>query len=426
MLNKKYFLKELCNYNIYENIVYISNKYTGDWFKIPREIFDLLVESQKEKINIEELYQFITSESDKSYFDEIVKRLEFIGLLHNSYEFKINRSQIPKIVISLTNYCNLNCDYCCVDSSKESQSYLSLEEIKDMLNKIVKFNPKKIVISGGEPMSRVDFFDILKYLTSIYSGKIQLATNATYINESNVELLAKYIHAFDISLDGYDEESCSSIRGKNVFYKVMESIKLIQDLGCKNISVSMVMGKNNESQVDKFNRFCKSLNVRPIVRGFTRMGRGDINASKYLNNINDIFYSNYKDKRSLSSFNMTSTGITCRAGESQLFVNYDGNIYPCPLLQEEKYIIFNMKNLEDKDIADILNCNYDVLEEVDKLRTVNYENCKNCKYALFCNNCLSIMDKMNLNESTFKHNCENMKQLFKLNENLLSTDGYHA
>ncbi len=48
-----------------------------------------------------------------------------------------------------------------------------------------------IMLSGGEPMVRSDFFEILTYLKSIYKGNIIVSTNATLINKNNVELLIK-------------------------------------------------------------------------------------------------------------------------------------------------------------------------------------------------------------------------------------------
>ncbi|MCR1850904.1 radical SAM/SPASM domain-containing protein [Paraclostridium sordellii] len=417
MLDKKYFIKELCNYHIDSNIVYISNKYTGEWLKIPKEIFELLINSQKEKKYIKDIYDFILDNDDKKYFYQVIERLDKIGVLYDKPNFKRRMNQIPKIVVSLTNKCNLRCNYCSVDSKIENNKGLSFLEIKNMFDKIVKLSPKRIVISGGEPMLRDDFFEILKYLKNVYEGKIQLATNATYINDSNIEQLLKYIYAFDISLDGYDEESCSKMRGDNVFKKVTESIKGIQKLGCKNISVSMVLGKNNIEDADSFCSFCESINVNPVLRGFFNMGRGTFNSNIYLDNVNDVkYYLPSSDCKEDSSF---SRANICRAGENQLFVNYDGNIYPCPLLQGQEYLICNVRDLNDTLINDILNCDYEVLKNVDKIRTCNYKKCKECRYSIFCNNCLGIMDSMIKDEKVFEHNCRKMKAIFEKEELLV-------
>lgn len=66
--------------------------------------------------------------------------------------------------------------------------------------------------------------------------------------------MAKFIsdnfYAVEISLDGYDEETCSEIRGKDVFNKVMKAIGYLKDNGCDKISISMVMG-NTTKDINK-------------------------------------------------------------------------------------------------------------------------------------------------------------------------------
>lgn len=409
MLKKKYFVKELCNFYIDKNTVYISNKYMGDWLKVPKEIFKLLIQSQKEEKHIDELYDFILDKDDKTYFSQIVERLEIINVLYPTPKFNIDRKSIPKIVISLTNRCNLTCNYCCVDSKIENNKDLPLEEIKQMLDKVVKLSPRKIVISGGEPMLRRDFFEILEYLHSIYDGKIQLATNATLINSKNINRLLKYIFAFDISLDGYDEISCSRVRGNGIFNHVTEVIKIIQNKGCKNISVSMVTGKHNVKDIDRFKEFCNSMSVNPMIKLFSKIGRGSSCAEMYLDNKNDVKYY-FQPTYFLKNKDLIKAN-TCRAGENQIFVNFDGNIYPCPLLQSKEYLICHVNELNETIINQIFSCNYDVLKKIDKIRTLNYEECTDCKYSMFCNNCLAAMDRMTKDENIFIHNCKKLKKI---------------
>ncbi|WP_349292283.1 radical SAM protein [Thermoanaerobacterium thermosaccharolyticum] len=78
---------------------------------------------------------------------------------------------------------------------------------KDIINKMSKWNPKSIMLSGDEPMVRTDFFELLLYLKSIYNGNIILSTNGLLISEENVDILTKCVTSMSISLDGADEES---------------------------------------------------------------------------------------------------------------------------------------------------------------------------------------------------------------------------
>ena len=92
------------------------------------------------------------------------------------------------------------------------------------------------------------------------------------ITESNIKYLNNCIDKYDISIDGVDEESCSRIRGKGVFKKVIESIELIKKYGDKEIYLSMMFDDFNENLRGEFLQLCKRLGVHPLMRAFERMG----------------------------------------------------------------------------------------------------------------------------------------------------------
>lgn len=118
----------------------------------------------------------------------------------------------------------MKCKHCCVDADfiSEYKRILSFEELKKVIDKIEVYGIPKLVFSGGEPMVRSDFWEILDYTRKNYKGKIDIATNATLINEANVDRLIANVNRLDISIDGIDEDSCSEIRGKVYLIKLFE------------------------------------------------------------------------------------------------------------------------------------------------------------------------------------------------------------
>lgn len=102
-------------------------------------------------------------------------------------------------------------------------------------------------------------------------------TNALLLNENNVEEIVKNVDSVDISLDGYDEESYSKIRGKNVFNRVLDNIALLHEHGMYKISLSMVALGNDREDDRKFNELCKKLNVEPMIRRLSYTGRAKEN-----------------------------------------------------------------------------------------------------------------------------------------------------
>ena len=66
---KKYFAKELARYNYSGNLAFLSNKFTGEWIKIPKEIMDILLYSYSKKMSTYESYELIEGNDNKEYLE---------------------------------------------------------------------------------------------------------------------------------------------------------------------------------------------------------------------------------------------------------------------------------------------------------------------------------------------------------------------
>ena len=177
---------------------------------------------------------------------------------------------------------------------------------------------------------------ILKYLRNVYDGEISLATNAMYINEHNVHSLIKNIDRIDISIDGVDEESCSVVRGKGVFNKVIKAVRLIKNAGFDAISLSMVFGDYNEGLEDKFKKMNNDLGTIPVSRIFVPTGRGKENSQIFIDEKKRLPSISYT-KEEIESKRNSITAIKCGAGFTEFVLNYDGYVYPCAnLIQQAK------------------------------------------------------------------------------------------
>lgn len=386
---KKYFAKELTRYSYSKDIVFLSNRYTGEWIKIPKEIMHILEFSYSRGMSESESYELIEGVDNKRYLKSVYIFLDRMGLMAPEPKYKRNLHYIPLVTISITNNCNLNCSYCCTKSSYEVK-YIDLKtkEIKKAIDIALKMNPIKLKISGGEPMLREDFFEILDYVKTTYRGKIILATNATLINLENIDKLVKKIDFIEISIDPYNNKK-----------HIKMIINELKDRGMNNIYVSMVVGKNNYKHVSKFKHECEILGVHPVIRNFMRVGNAVID-KLYLSNEHEIIF---EDDKNITT---NKEAITCNAGENQIFINYDGKIYPCPLLTDDKFLISDIKNIDQNGINMIINNDFKVLKRINEIRTINNNKCKNCEDALFCHNCIYIIDKMIRDEKIFKYNCK--------------------
>lgn len=362
--------------------VIIANLSNGKWIRTSEETYTIVKKIVEKNLDVRDL--LFEEPEDKNYIEETIEALMECQLLVDNITMETDIKK--NISIELTNNCNLHCVHCCVEAGEKRTNDLSTEEIIDIFNKCIAWNPKMITLSGGEPLLRGDFKELLKYLKNNYNGHIGISTNGTLITNSNAELLVKYADQIDISVDGVDEETCSIVRGKGVFEKVIKSIKILQDKGFSNISLSMVFSDKNEYLEPSFLELNKKLGTTPISRMFAEIGRGKNSKNIFSDKeIDDV----YIPEEFLNLNSKQQLGVrTCSAGRSQLFIRYNGEVYPCPSYMKKEYCLGNI--LEVSKVDELLVDNTgkkEVAEAMLRTDMLYGEKCANCDLSLFCWTC---------------------------------------
>ena len=201
-----YRFSKYSNLMINKEKVILGNLQSGYWTKISKEVYDILALGIDKNYSIEQLKLNLYDDEDRDYISVLYENLCFLGIIDDENNKSIIRNKIASFEI--THRCNLKCKHCCVDADQivSKKEDLSTDEIKQILDMLIKWNPERIMLSGGEPMLRPDFIELLMYLKENYTGEIIISTNATLINENNVEIISKYAHQIDVSVDGIDEE----------------------------------------------------------------------------------------------------------------------------------------------------------------------------------------------------------------------------
>ncbi|CEN23623.1 radical SAM/SPASM domain-containing protein [Paraclostridium sordellii] len=389
-----------------EDKVVLGNRETGQWIRISREVYDILNLGIKNKLTLNQLKSKLYDEEDRGYIEELYKKLASTGMIEvNDDKIKF-RNRIASVEV--THRCNLKCTHCCIDAAGvvSDKADLSTEEVKELLDKLIEWSPESIMLSGGEPMLRADFIELLKYLRTKYNGRIILSTNGTFISPKNVDILINNTNQIDISLDGVDEKSCSLVRGPGVFDKVISNIKMLKSKGFNKISVSMVVSDKTEHLEEKFIELNEKLGTSPVVRGFSPVGRGEENI--------DIFSDIEKDKYYISEEYLSDDydeafGICpCSAGKREIMVAYNGDLYPCPSFMDLKFKLGNIFEIDR--LTDLTGeGEREQYKLLDRLDPENYEECKDCKVNLFCWTCPGELERIKDNPLVFKDRCKQVK-----------------
>lgn len=395
-------------------IVLLFNTLTGKSIKLTKECLNIVDLGIEHKMSVDELIDALEDAEDKEYFSQLFKLLFEHGILVD--EKKMEIFEIGSVIVEITHRCNLSCIHCsaCAGTMMDPE-VLSTEEIKAVLDKIIKINPKIICITGGEPMVRKDFWELVDYLKANSNSTLTIMTNGTLINEKNVDRMVESFKAFDISLDGVNEETCSHIRGKGVFTKVMNAVELLRARGVENISLSMVDVSYTHDHIEEFNEMNKRLGTNPVIRAFEEMGRGEDNAEELrteasknmdkgeMRKLAELIGSEKRERRD---------GFSCGAARTEFFVDNKGDLYPCAPLNSKEFLITSVLNNENF-VSDMLTLNYTNFEGYKNLMELmpqNFGSCAKCPFNMFCWSCLHDIYERKKNPEEFAFRCELKKK----------------
>tara|TARA_R110002072_G_scaffold75883_5_gene178342 strand:+ start:200 stop:1198 length:999 start_codon:yes stop_codon:yes gene_type:complete len=170
--------------------------------------------------------------------------------------------------ISLTEKCNLRCTYCMPENGialSPRSELATAEEIYQLAKIFVSKGVNKIRLTGGEPLVRKDFKEILEKLSQL---KVELAIT------TNAVLVDPYIHDFkrlglkkiNVSLDTLDSDKFKIISRRDLFHKTMQNINLLVQEGFE-LKLNAVLIKDfNDDEIVEFIKLSggQSLQVRFI------------------------------------------------------------------------------------------------------------------------------------------------------------------
>ena len=380
----------------YQNKVLYANTENGKWIRVSKGVSDIISLYLESSDDFEERCNFENND-DKELIFKIIDRMCVNGIMQE--EGKLSKVE-KTIAIEITNNCNLRCKHCCVNAGEENDYEFSNEELKSILVKCIEWEPDSINLSGGEPLMRKDFFDILSFLRSRYNGSITLSTNGLLINEGNVDEICRSVNKIDISIDGVNEETCAAIRGKGVFSKVISCIHLLHEHDFDNISLSMVFSPSNEMYEKEFYELNERLGTHALPRIIADIGRAKKYINEFMNNVNEAYVPmSFLKEEKVGDISFCS----CGAGRKTIFIRHDGSVYPCPSFMKDKYKMGNIKNVDSLFMITAQNIDDTVKKQMLKANMIFSEKCSDCPVKYFCWSCIGDTDRFPTAESLDKY-----------------------
>jgi len=163
--------------------------------------------------------------------------------------------------ISLLEKCNLRCTYCMPADGialSPKASLMTADEIFAIAQTFVENGVDKIRLTGGEPLLRKDFPEIVSKLATLNTS-LSITTNGILIDRHMEVLKQANIKKINLSLDTLVSSKFHSITLRNQFEKVIDNLHLLLNNDFQ-VKVNVVLMKGfNENEIIDFVQLTKFL-----------------------------------------------------------------------------------------------------------------------------------------------------------------------
>ena len=168
--------------------------------------------------------------------------------------------EINYLRISLTDRCNLRCQYCMpeqgISKKKDHEEMLSLEEIYRIVKVFVDLGVSKIRLTGGEPLVRKGVVHLVEMIRQLEGVKdLAMTTNGLLLKDMAKDLKAAGLDRVNVSLDTLKAEKYREITRNGSLDDVLQGIEEAKKVGFAPMKLNTVLigGFNDDEVMDFIN-----------------------------------------------------------------------------------------------------------------------------------------------------------------------------
>lgn len=163
--------------------------------------------------------------------------------------------KINYLRMSVTDRCNLRCQYCMPESGIEKMRHediLSLEEMDTLVAEFVALGIDKIRLTGGEPLARLGIVDLVRKIKKHPEVKdLSMTTNGLLLERYADELKAAGLDRVNISLDTLDADKFKEMTRGGKLSDVLAGIEAAKRVGLTPIKINVVLiGGFNDDEIE--------------------------------------------------------------------------------------------------------------------------------------------------------------------------------
>lgn len=180
--------------------------------------------------------------------------------------FRMNREHKLRLIFwELTQGCNLSCQHCRASAQPgRDPDELSTDEIRAVIDNIVTFAKPLLILTGGEPLYRPDFFEIASYASS-RGLRVAMATNGTLVDGDLARRAREAgVLRASISIDGGREATHDGFRGlPGAFRRALEGAEALRQAGI-DVQFNMTVTRHNVGEIDDIVRLAQDRGAKAV------------------------------------------------------------------------------------------------------------------------------------------------------------------
>lgn len=308
-----------------------------------------------------------------------------MSLDHYKRIFKktVDKNILFTVHFDLTYKCNLKCVHCYI--VQEEKEELSTEEVKSILDQLAEANTLYLTFSGGEILTRRDFFEVARY-TREKGFALRLLTNGTLITPKVADQI-KDIQPLSVEISLYAttpsiHEGITKVPGS--YNKTIRALKLLKARGVK-ITIKSLLMKQNVGEFDNLKKMAKDLDSG-FVYDITIVPKdnGSKEPLSYRLTEEDLFeflssevpFSNWKPRK------ISGHERVCGAGLNTLYISPYGQATPCIGIRER------IGDLREEPLHKVWKS--PLLAKIRAKRIRDLSVCSNCPLLSYCNRCPGV------------------------------------
>jgi uncharacterized protein len=439
---------------------YIFDVNTNSIIRTQDEAFGLLQDMLNNYNNCDELYKNYESNSTirklkESGFLSSKKVREVAHPVSNVLEDYMG-SKIRMIILQLTQQCNLRCRYCPYSGNYINRSHKNFRMSFETAKKGIEFiidnsrdvDEINIGFYGGEPLLE---FELMKksilYTKEVSEGRkirFSFTTNGTLFTKEIIEFLMSHDVQIAISLDGpkevHDKNRKFAVTGCGTFEKIAKHLEYFKEnypeyfkkvafnavldrsssFSCVNefftgydtIKDSLLLSSGlsthySKNEIDDRNEeYDVLVNYELFKMYLSKLGRLDEkHVSKLVTANFDILKKILVEDRGRRSelSDMEHHGGPCVPGTQRLFVDVNGNLFPCERVSEESDTM-RIGHLDS-------GFDFNKVRNLLNFGKLTQDSCTNCWAFRFCTLCAAFADDLNeLSSKKILSNCRDVRR----------------